>query len=71
VGEKNGSWFEGDNYKIVADESCDVELIVSFCIIIDNYYSNMNSDTKTLNFDLGNIGPEAKVFDQNWRPSSN
>lgn len=63
------SWFAGDNYKIVADEDSDVELIVSFCIILDNYYDNNDGNTNTINFDLGSIGPEAKAFDHNWLPA--
>jgi uncharacterized protein YxjI len=65
------TWFAGDNYKVVADGDCDIQLIVSFCIIIDNYYNNNNGNTNTVNFDLGNIGPEAKVFDHNWHPFNN
>jgi uncharacterized protein YxjI len=59
------AWFNGDNYKIIADKDCDHELIISFCLIIDNTQSN---DGNTLTIDIGNIGPQAKKFDTNWQP---
>jgi hypothetical protein len=31
IGTKNCvTWFDGDNYRIVADNDCDFELIISF-----------------------------------------
>jgi hypothetical protein len=60
------SWFDGDNYKIIADNNCDYNLIISFCLIIDNYRSQ---DRKhIINIDIGKIGPEAKKFDPYWQP---
>jgi uncharacterized protein YxjI len=61
------SWFNGDNYKIVADRDCDYELIISFCLIIDNSQSNSN-DGGALRIDAGNIGPQARKFDSSWQP---
>ncbi len=61
------SWFNGDNYRIIADKDCDMELIVSFCLIIDNSFSNDN-DNAMFNFDLGSIGPQAKKFNPQWQP---
>jgi uncharacterized protein YxjI len=61
------AWFNGDNYKIIADKDCDHELIISFCLIIDNTQSNDNGGN-TLTIDVGNIGPQAKKFDPTWQP---
>lgn len=63
------TWFEGDNYRIIADNDSDFELIVSFCLIIDNSSSNSN-DGNTVTFDIGNIGPEVVKFDSNWEPKN-
>lgn len=60
------SWLEGDNYKIIADNSCDYNLIISFCLIIDNYKSQ--GKKSVINIDIGRIGPEAKKFDVAWLP---
>ena len=60
-------WFAGDNYKIIADKDCDVDLIISFCLIIDNFSSN-DHDGKTVTYDLGNLGFQAKKFDNTWQP---
>jgi uncharacterized protein YxjI len=61
------TWFNGDNYKIIADKDSDYELIISFCLIIDNFFSN-NNDNNTMTVDFGNIGPQTKKFDPAWQP---
>lgn len=61
------SWFNGDNYKIIADNDCDTELLISFCLVIDNAFSNKN-DGNTLRIDIGHIGPQAKKFNPDWQP---
>lgn len=61
------TWFEGDNYKIIADNNCDYDLIITFCLIIDNYSSN-DSSNNTVTIDFGNIGPQARLFDSTWQP---
>jgi hypothetical protein len=60
------SWFNGDNYKIIADRNCDYNLVISFCLIIDNYSSEGNKGT--LNVNIGRIGPQVKKFNANWQP---
>jgi hypothetical protein len=66
--DKNAvTWFDGDNYKIIADRDCAPELLISFCLIIDAASSNAN-DGKMLTIDIGNIGPQAKKFDPTWQP---
>jgi hypothetical protein len=61
------TWFNGDNYKLLADNDCDYELIISFCLIIDNAKSD-NNEGNTLTIDFGNIGPQVKKFDPAWQP---
>jgi uncharacterized protein YxjI len=65
--KKAVTWFAGDNYKIIADKDCDVNLIISFCLIIDNFSSD-DHDGNTVTYDIGNIGFQAKIFDESWQP---
>lgn len=65
--KKAVSWFAGDNYKITADKDCDIDLIISFCLIVDNFSYN-DKDGNTVTYDLGNIGFQAKKFDNSWHP---
>jgi len=60
------TWFKGDNYKIYANDNCDIDLLIAFCLIIDDSINNSNSNTITLN--IGNVGPEVKEFNTNWLP---
>lgn len=48
------AWFNGDNYKIIADDDCDHELLSCFCLIADNTTSNENSGN-AVTVDLGHI----------------
>jgi uncharacterized protein YxjI len=61
------SWFAGDNYTIIADHDADADLLISFCLVIDNFRSD-DHDGKTLTFHLGHIGPQARKFDPGWQP---
>jgi uncharacterized protein YxjI len=63
------TWFEGDNYKIFADKYCNCELIIAFCLIIDNYASN-NKEGSTVSIDLGNIGGQTRKFNPDWQPKT-
>jgi len=63
------SWFNGDNYKLIADEDSEVELLICFCLIMDNAKSQ-NDERTTVHYDFGNIGPQAKKFNQNWKPKN-
>jgi uncharacterized protein YxjI len=65
--KKAVTWFAGDNYKIIADKDCDIDLIISFCLIVDNF-SSENHDGNVVTFDFGNIGFQQKKFDDNWHP---
>ena len=60
------SWFDGDNYTITADHDCNAELIIAFCLIIDNHKSNRHGDN-AVSYDIGNIGGQVKTFDSGWR----
>lgn len=66
--QKSVMWFEGNNYKILADDDCDIDIIISFFLIIDDWSSN-NSDSATVTIDFGYIGPQAKEFNPHWRPN--
>ena len=61
------SWFAGDNYKIFANANSDPELLMSFCLIIDNFRSD-NHDGHAINIDIGNIGFQTRKFDPDWQP---
>jgi uncharacterized protein YxjI len=65
--KKAVSWFAGDNYKIIADKDCDIDLLISFCLIIDNFTSD-DHDSNTMTVDFGNVGFQGKRFDKNWLP---
>ncbi len=60
------TWFEGDKYRILADNNVDPEIISCFCILLDN----ANSDNKrdAMNWNIGWLGPEVKPFDETWFP---
>jgi uncharacterized protein YxjI len=64
--KKAVTWFEGDNYKITADRDSNPELLIAFCLIIDNYRSK-NNGNNTMTIDLGSI-VQAKKFDPAWQP---
>ncbi len=61
------TFFEGDNYKIVANQDCDVDLIIAFCLIVDNFSSD-DHDGNTVTYDFGNVAFEEKRFNRNWKP---
>ena len=62
------SWFDGDNYAITADDDCVPELLIAFCLIIDNCRSNRNKGN-SITIDFGNL-IEARRFDAAWQPNS-
>lgn len=62
------SWLEGDQYSITADENSDANLLISFCLILDNYLSG-NKGENLLTINWGYMGLQAKHFDENWQPS--
>lgn len=62
------SWFAGDNYQIIANHKADKEMLIAFCLIIDNFRHDQH-DGNAVTVDIGNIGPQAKKFDESWKPS--
>lgn len=61
------TWLEGDTYTITANGNADVDLLISFCLILDNYRSgNKGEDILTIN--LGYMGLQAKRFNREWLP---
>jgi uncharacterized protein YxjI len=67
--EKNAvTWFAGDNYAIIADSNSYYELIIAFCLIVDNYF-NKDSDKNTISIDFGNIGGQSRKFNSDWKPT--
>jgi uncharacterized protein YxjI len=65
--KKAVTWFDGDNYSITADDNADKELLICFCLLMDNYASK-DKDKSTVNISLGNLGIGARKFDNNWQP---
>jgi len=67
--DKNAvTWFSGDNYKIIANSSAEIELLICFCLIMDNKHSR-NTNGNTVTYDLGNFGFQAKEFNPHWAPT--
>lgn len=60
------TWFEGDHYTITADYDCNADLLISFCLIVDNISGNHGSEVITIN--IGSIGFQVKKFDFHWQP---
>ena len=52
---------------MILNQDCYKELIIAFCLIIDNY-RHRNDDGATFTYDFGNIGGEMKKFDNSWSP---
>jgi uncharacterized protein YxjI len=63
------TWFQGDNYKMLLDKDSDLELLIAFCLIIDDSNSNRNNGD-TLTIDYGYFGSGVKAFDPNWMPKN-
>ncbi len=62
------TWFNGDNYSMQADDDINKELLIAFCLIIDNYANN-DRGKSALNINIGNLGVfGAKKFDKDWQP---
>lgn len=58
--------FAGDNYELILDRDTEVELVISFLLILDNMTSKNRGNIITLAFGL--IFKEFKKFDANWKP---
>lgn len=58
------SWFDGDTYKLIANNDIDVPLIISFCLCIDN--ATQDHKKQAFNWNIGWFGPQEKEFDSMW-----
>jgi uncharacterized protein YxjI len=56
----------GDYYDIMANKNSDKELLIAFCLIMDNIHSKGGS---LFNVDLGLVFKENKKFNNNWKPN--
>src|SRR5579863_2862670 len=66
--DKNAvSWFGGEKYKIIADQNADIELLISFCLVVDNITENSRGNNP-IRIDIGNIFSQGRKFDQGWQP---
>lgn len=61
------SWFNGDNYRIVANSDANHNLIIALCLAMDNYANN-DKEKSAFNIDIGRLGLQAKPFDASWQP---
>ncbi len=57
----------GDNYRLLADDNADFDLLIGFCLIIDRQQSNFKGG-RGLQLNVGGLGSEAKEFDLSWQP---
>jgi hypothetical protein len=57
---------KGDRYEIRVNRDEDALLVICIAIIID---ALEGAHSETVTIDLGNVGPEAKAFDEAWEPS--
>jgi uncharacterized protein YxjI len=60
------SFGKGNEYAIRMDSDADLKLIL--CMVLALGMSEDSDDQQTVNFDIGNIGPEARTFDESWEP---
>ena len=59
--------FEGDNYRIYANDDSEFELVIAFNLIIDNI-AKKSGDSSIVNYDLGINWFQKRKFDENWKP---
>jgi uncharacterized protein YxjI len=64
--EASVTWFKGDNYAMLADNEADREILIAFCLIIDDSHSRKKHGA--VNVHLGYIGPEDRAFNPSWTP---
>lgn len=63
------SYFAGNSYKILANDNSDKELLIAFCLILDNIHSK--GVGAILNIDFGIVLKESRKFDKSWIPTKN
>ncbi|RVT71735.1 hypothetical protein EOD40_16685 [Flavobacterium sufflavum] len=60
------SYLAGDYYEIVANRNSEKELLIAFCLILDNIHSK--GIGTIFNVDFGLIFKEQKSFNGKWKP---
>lgn len=65
--QKKVEFMGGQNMLLILDDDAEISLI---CSLIFSLYCNFGDDDSTASYDLGNVGPEKKVFDYRWKPNS-
>lgn len=60
------TFFEGDNYMLVANDEADHFLLTCMVLTVDNYRSNNKNDS-AINIDFGHLF-QARKFDDSWTP---
>jgi len=61
------SYFGANHYLITTDADAQIELIISFCLIVDNF-SKDKGGGGIIATDFGHFGDESRPFDPNWKP---
>ena len=61
------TFFEGDNYMLLASDNADHFLLTCIVLTVDNYRSN-NKNNDAVNIDIGHIF-QARKFDDSWTPA--
>lgn len=59
------TYLVGDYYEITANKNSEKELLIAFCLIIDNIHSKGGH---LFNVDLGIVFKEKKEFNYKWKP---
>lgn len=60
------TFLEGDKYEMQANADANIELLIAFCLIIDNHYNNSSG---LFNFNMSLFGFRKRKFNENWSPS--
>lgn len=63
------SWFDGDNYQIIADDDINEQVLIACCLAYDNY-TYKSQDKGVFNYDLGNLIFQNRSFDKQWKPNN-
>ncbi len=58
------TWFEGDTYKMKVNNNINVDLIIAFCIILDD--AKHDNKRSAMNYNFGWFGPQVREFDTTW-----
>jgi hypothetical protein len=59
--------FKGRIYTLIADNDCNADLMIAFCLITDNYKA-WNYDWELFSIDFGRKYSIGRKFDYSWQP---